>query len=229
VKDFLQNTPLHTAATKNYISLAKFLLERYPGMLMATNGQGELPVQTAIRRDQDDVAAFLIRRMDHRRVGNLFRAKQETAAPVSLVKLTEEFNMQKTIVAVLDCLISPRWPHPPCIPSDIVPCLSWEQLQDTPTHFHVTYDILESDVNGRFPDDAGYECTPKSCYYNLAKHCNHTSNKEILNHLVIKLLTKRKWEKYACFWFRSECLSLYFSLTQFSNEQLYELITDSSM
>ena len=28
------------------------------------------------------------------RVGNLFRAKQETAAPVSLVKLTEEFNMQ---------------------------------------------------------------------------------------------------------------------------------------
>jgi len=84
---------------------------------------------------------------------------------------------QKTIVAVLDCLISPRWPHPPCLPSDIVPCLSWEQLQDTPTHFHVTYDILESDVNGRFPDDADYEYTPKSCYYHLAKHCNHTLNK----------------------------------------------------
>lgn len=67
MKDFLQNTPLHTAATKNYVSLAKFLLERYPSMLMATNGQGELPVQTAIRRGQDDVAAFLIRRMDHRR------------------------------------------------------------------------------------------------------------------------------------------------------------------
>ena len=67
MKDFLHNTPLHIAATKNYISLAKFLIERYPGMLMATNGQGELPVQTAIRRGQDDVAAFLIRRMDHRR------------------------------------------------------------------------------------------------------------------------------------------------------------------
>ena len=67
MKDFLHNTPLHIAATKNYISLAKFLIERYPSMLMATNGQGELPAQAAIRRSQDDVAAFLIRRMDHRR------------------------------------------------------------------------------------------------------------------------------------------------------------------
>lgn len=84
---------------------------------------------------------------------------------------------KKTIVAVLDCLISPRWPHPPCLPSDIVPCLSWQQLKDTPTHFHVTYDILESDVNGRLPDDAEYKCTPKTCYYNLAKHCQQTLNK----------------------------------------------------
>jgi len=202
VTDFLHNTPLHLAATKNYISLAKLLIERYPSMLLGANGQGELPIQTAIRHGQDDVAAFLIRRMDHRRVGNLFRAKQPKAAPISLVKLTEEFKMQKTIVAVLDCLISPRWPHPPCLPSDIVPCLSWEQLQDTPTHFQVTYDILESDVNGRFPDDAEYEYTPKSCYYNLAKHCQQTLNKEILNHVVIKLLTERKWNKYASFWFR---------------------------
>ena len=87
------------------------------------------------------------------------------------------FSWQKTIVAVLDCLISPRWPHPPCLPSDIVPCLSWQQLQDTPTHFHVTYGILESDVNGRFPDDADNEYTPKPCYYHLAKHCNQTLNK----------------------------------------------------
>ena len=71
MKDFLHNTPLHIAATKNYIPLAKFLIESYPGMLMATNGQGELPVQTAIRRGQDDAAAFLIRRMDHRRLVHL--------------------------------------------------------------------------------------------------------------------------------------------------------------
>ncbi|XP_078356018.1 uncharacterized protein LOC144640821 [Oculina patagonica] len=202
VEDFLHNTPLHIAATKNYVSLAKLLIDSYPSMLVATNGQGELPVETAIKNGHDDVAAFLIRRMDHRRVADLFRAKQQRRAPISLVKLTEELKMQKTIVAVLDCLISPRWPHPPCLPSDIVPCLSWEQLQDTPTHFQVTYDILESDVNGRFPDDVQYEYTPKSCYYNLAKHCQRTLNKEILNHVVIKLLTERKWGKYAAFWFR---------------------------
>ncbi|KAL9986670.1 hypothetical protein ACROYT_G000844 [Oculina patagonica] len=198
VEDFLHNTPLHIAATKNYVSLAKLLIDSYPSMLVATNGQGELPVETAIKNGHDDVAAFLIRRMDHRRVADLFRAKQQRRAPISLVKLTEELKMQKTIVAVLDCLISPRWPHPPCLPSDIVPCLSWEQLQDTPTHFQVTYDILESDVNGRFPDDVQYEYTPKSCYYNLSKHCQRTLNKEILNHVVIKLLTERKWGKICC-------------------------------
>ena len=37
-------------------------------MLLDANGQGELPIQTAIRHGQDDVAAFLIRRMDHRRL-----------------------------------------------------------------------------------------------------------------------------------------------------------------
>ena len=73
MKDFLHNTPLHIAATKNYISLAKFLIERYPSMLMAPNGQGELPVQTAIRNGRDDVAAFLIRTMDHRRLVHLLR------------------------------------------------------------------------------------------------------------------------------------------------------------
>ena len=78
---------------------------------------------------------------------------------------------------MLDCLISPRWPHPPCLPSDIVPCLSWEQLQDTPTHFHVTYDIIESDVNGRPPDDPEYEYTHNSCLYNLANHCYKTLDK----------------------------------------------------
>ena len=67
VKDFLHNTPLHLAASKNYVSLAKLLIEKYPSMLLGANGQGELPIQTAIRHGQDDVAAFLIRRMDHRR------------------------------------------------------------------------------------------------------------------------------------------------------------------
>ena len=68
VVDFLHNTPLHIAATKNFISLAKFLIDSYPYMLVAINGQSELPVETAIRHSQDDVAAFLIRRMDHRRL-----------------------------------------------------------------------------------------------------------------------------------------------------------------
>ena len=67
VEDFLHNNPLHIAATKNYVKLALFLIKSYPSMLLTTNGQGEFPVETAIRNGQDDVAAVLIRRMDHRR------------------------------------------------------------------------------------------------------------------------------------------------------------------
>ena len=68
MQDLSHNTPLHIAATKNYVSLAKFLIDSYPKMLLATNDQSELPVETAIRHGQDDVATFVIRRMDHRRL-----------------------------------------------------------------------------------------------------------------------------------------------------------------
>lgn len=68
LRDFVHNTVLHLAAKKNYVILAEFLVTSYPGMLLATNCQGELPVETAIAHGQDDVGAFLIRRMDHRRL-----------------------------------------------------------------------------------------------------------------------------------------------------------------
>ena len=68
MQDLFHNTPLHIAATKNYVSLAKFLIDSYSKMLQASNDQSELPVEIAIRHGQDDVAAFLIRKMDHRRL-----------------------------------------------------------------------------------------------------------------------------------------------------------------
>lgn len=94
--------------------------------------------------------------------------------------------LKKTIVAVLDSLISPRWPHQPSLPSDILPCLSWEQLPETPTHYYVAYDILESDDNGRFPDDTRYEHPQKSCLYNLASHW-HKNLDEIAEVRTLKL------------------------------------------
>jgi len=86
VKDFQLNSPLHIAATKKKVSLARMLAEMYPSMLLGTNGQGELPVETAIRHGQDDVAAFLIRRMDHRRLVPLLR-KIKSSSKLS-IKLT---------------------------------------------------------------------------------------------------------------------------------------------
>lgn len=67
VKDSLQNTPLHMAAKKNYTLVGDYLMDRFPSMLLTANAQNELPIEIAIRNYQDDMAAFLIRRMDHRR------------------------------------------------------------------------------------------------------------------------------------------------------------------
>ena len=38
------------------------------------------------------------------------------------------------------------------------------------------------------------------------------SLQEILNHVVIKLLTRRKWEKYASFWFRLDQVTVLYTL-----------------
>lgn len=96
-------------------------------------------------------------------------------------------------MAVLDSLISPRWPHPPSLPSDILPCLSWEQLPETPTHYYVAYDILESDDNGKFPDDPSYEHPHQSCLYNLASHWHKNLDEiaevgSLKNSIIINLL-----------------------------------------
>ena len=43
------------------------------------------------------MSRFTLAFIYYSRVGNLFRAKKQKAAPISLVKLTEEFNMQVRI------------------------------------------------------------------------------------------------------------------------------------
>ncbi|XP_022788468.1 uncharacterized protein LOC111328331 isoform X2 [Stylophora pistillata] len=230
VKDFFRNTPLHIAAKKNYTLVGDYLMDRFPSMLLTANAQNELPVEIAIRNYQDDMAAFLIRRMDHRRVKDLFSGiKEQGKDIVSFLKMTKEFKMQKTIVAVLDSLISPRWPHQPSLPSDILPCLSWEQLPETPTHYYVAYDILESDDNGRFPDDTRYEHPQKSCLYNLASHWHKNLDEiaeGIINHIVIQLFTERKWRKYASFWCRIRFYHYMFFVIALGTSLVYSVRLD---
>nr|XP_058968279.1 uncharacterized protein LOC131794749 [Pocillopora verrucosa] len=233
VKDSLQNTPLHMAAKKNYTLVGDYLMDRFPSMLLTANAQNELPIEIAIRNYQDDMAAFLIRRMDHRRVKDLFSGiKQQGKDIVSFLKMTKEFKMQKTIVAVLDSLISPRWPHPPSLPSDILPCLSWEQLPETPTHYYVAYDILESDDNGKFPDDPSYEHPHQSCLYNLASHWHKNLDEiaeGIINHVVIQLLTERKWRKYASFWCRVRSYHYMFFVCALGASLVYSVSLDEPL
>ena len=58
------------AAKKNYTLVGDYLMDRFPSMLLTANAQNELPIEIAIRNYQDDMAALLIRRMDHRRLAS---------------------------------------------------------------------------------------------------------------------------------------------------------------
>ena len=64
----------------------------YPSMLIGANGQGELPLETAIRHGQDDVAGFFIRTMDHKRLVHLLR-KIKSSSKLWLGKTSTLFSV----------------------------------------------------------------------------------------------------------------------------------------
>ena len=78
---------------------------------------------------------------------------------------------KKTVLAVLDSTIIPKWTRPPSLLSEDVPCGAWETLRDPPTHFEVSYELLESDNFGRTPGDPMYQYCPKSALYYIARCC----------------------------------------------------------
>ena len=55
------------AATRNHVKVAEFLLDLFPELLMTSNAMCDLPVETAIREKNDDVASYLVRKMNSKR------------------------------------------------------------------------------------------------------------------------------------------------------------------
>ncbi|XP_061176466.1 uncharacterized protein LOC133185337 [Saccostrea echinata] len=167
-------TPLHYAVKKNYKGVCSKLLE-HEAWPDARDKKGVMPYTLAFEAGNDDIAAMLITYMSNEFVRKIYSSDKNAPAEFSFHTLLNK-NMQKTILAVLDCMIDPVSPS-----GDVC----------------VYYNVLEADGYGRVPTDSHFNPRSKSGLQIIAK----SGNKTIVYHDVVRLLIRRKWKEYARFRF----------------------------
>ncbi|XP_031558823.1 transient receptor potential cation channel subfamily V member 6-like [Actinia tenebrosa] len=221
--DPTHKTLVHLTAELNYVSVCRTLLDHFPGLLYITSKAHSvhrryLPVELALINENDAVSAFLISRMKHERVQQLFLCEdQEHPGNFSFKRLIESPVMKKTVVAILNCMVTPHWPYLP-ERKDAYSSReeeeniehAWNSVPEEPMSYQFYYQILDGDEWGRLPkipDPNGrsgeminndhFNWKNKSCLYSLA----FSKNEEAIQHPVVRLLVKKKWTEYAHTWF----------------------------
>ncbi|XP_067038362.1 transient receptor potential cation channel subfamily V member 1-like [Acropora muricata] len=207
-------TLLHLAVEQNFFRVAKLLVEKYPSLLYTeTRPVGEkggyIPVEKALMLNYDETASYLILKMEPDRVHKLFlyddvvkrEAKFSFGHFICHVNpATGKHDMKRTVLAVLDRLVSPHWPYLP---------EKYEELQlgeicvpDDPLNYYFWYHLLESDEQGRQPriderENKMFKAKSTSCL----RHIAESGDKEAIQHPVVRLLVTRKWKLFGHWWF----------------------------
>ncbi|XP_021356112.1 uncharacterized protein LOC110452108 isoform X4 [Mizuhopecten yessoensis] len=171
VYNTLQETPLHVAVKRKFKGVCKKLLEKgaWPN---PKDSEGRLPFSLAEENDDDDIASMLILYMKNHEVRQLFSYHGTVPAEFSFHNLLRSGKMEKTVMAVLNCLVD---------------------LEGTDGKATVYFHILESDEKGRHPKTKDFNQKDRSPFQIIAK----SGNKTIVNHDIIRLLVRRKWKHYA--------------------------------
>ncbi|XP_069101443.1 transient receptor potential cation channel subfamily V member 5-like [Argopecten irradians] len=177
-------TPLHYAVEQNFKGVCIKLLE-HDAWPNARDHDNVMPYTIAYDNGNDDVASLLILYMPNSEVRQLYTFDGHKASEFSFHTLLQK-NMQKTVLAVLDCMIDSR---------------------SASGHMRVYYQVLDGDEEGRSPLQEGFNHKSKSPLQILAKG----GNKNIVYHDVVRLLIRRKWKEYARL--RFEVNSLVYCLT----------------
>ncbi|OWF47125.1 Transient receptor potential cation channel subfamily A member 1-like [Mizuhopecten yessoensis] len=178
-------TPLHYAVEKDFKGVCVKLLE-HDAWPNARDHDNVMPYTTAYDIGNDDVASLLILYMPNIEVRQLYTSDGNKAAEFSFHTLLRK-NMQKTVLAVLDCMIDHHSPS---------------------GHVRVYYQVLDGDEEGRSPLQDGFNRNSKSSLQILAKE----GNKNIVYHDVVRLLIRRKWKKYARLRFELNALVYFVTL-----------------
>lgn len=226
-EDKTNRTLLHYAAEANFLLVTKTLVKKCPGLLaLKTKAQlrpekkrALLPVELALMADNDDVAAYLIRVMWHERVQSLFswrpgNLKNPQPSYFSFNSIIQNPRMKKTVIAVLDQMVNPHWPHLPKRKDNYETNEeedgiegAWRTIPDDPLDYHFYYHILDGDTAGHPPKilssesdkwlyNEQFDRKSKSCLHLIAK----SKNKDALQHPVVRMLIKTKWQSYG-HWF----------------------------
>ncbi|XP_048580356.1 uncharacterized protein LOC5510674 isoform X2 [Nematostella vectensis] len=208
-------TILHLAAERNFAHVAKTIVDHYPGLLyMPTEEYDDcrelLPVEVALIEFNDETAAYLIGHMRHEWVHDLFLCKGgDEKARFSFGEYIRHPHMKRTVVAVLDRLISPHWPYLPrkkdrynSDQEERGIDMAWSSVPDDPMNYHFFYHLLDSDECGRVPKINGkinknFTVKAKSNLHYLAD----SNNKEAIQHPVVRMLVMTKWRRFAHWWF----------------------------
>ncbi|BFZ24803.1 hypothetical protein BsWGS_27842 [Bradybaena similaris] len=168
-------TPLHHAAKKGFKGVVSELLEN-DALPHVRDKESKFPFHLAIDGCHDEIGAMLLNHMPHDLVRELFITKINDEAECKLHDLLQR-GMQESALAVLDCMI--------------------DRIGQT-SHMKVYYHILEADEKGRPPSHAKFEPNSKSCLHLISKE----GYKELITHVVVRLLIRRKWKEYARFRFQ---------------------------
>ncbi|XP_022805180.1 uncharacterized protein LOC111342367 [Stylophora pistillata] len=224
--DETKKSLMHYAAELGFLRVTKTLARKCPLLLTMTTKdkitpvekRAMLPVELAIAAENDDVAAFLIRVMEHERVHSLFSWTPDNMLNpepsfFSLKSIIGNPKMKKTVVAVLDQMVNPHWPYLPNRQEsyeteeerEAIEGL-WKTMSDDPLNYHFCYHILDGDEEGRPPkilpsdgqmqlDNKYFNWREDSCLHAIAK----SNNKEALQHPVVRMLIKTKWRSYGHF------------------------------
>eukprot|EP00794_Sanderia_malayensis_P020476 gene20476-22492_t len=196
-EDGTKKTLLHIAAEENLYILTLELVNRFSGLLYVNTLSGRdikrLPVELALQNDSDDVASSIIKKMRHERVRLLFEFDEmEKRCRFSFKNIINKPNMKKTVVAVLDSLVSPDWPYIPVeMPGEEES--EWSTVPDVPIRYHFFYRILDGDDEGRPAYHKNFNYRSDSCFKLLLQ----SPHKEtIMHHPVIRVLANSKWDNF---------------------------------
>ncbi|XP_022810215.1 uncharacterized protein LOC111347217 [Stylophora pistillata] len=224
VDDKAGKTLLHYAAELGFLCVTRTLLNKFPLLLTVETitlkkKRALLPVDMALIAENDEVAAYLIRMKWPDRALSLFswnpgNMTNPQPSHVSLKSIIDNPKMKKTVVAVLDQMVIPHWPHLPKRKEryeseeekEAIEGV-WCTMTENPLNYQFCYHVLDADEGGRPPKinmsaeeqqayNEYFNWRDKSCLHVIAK----SYNMEALQHPVVRMLIETKWRSYG-HWF----------------------------
>eukprot|EP00794_Sanderia_malayensis_P020479 gene20479-22495_t len=193
-----EKTLLHIAAEEGLYILMLELMSRFSNLLLVkTFGTtSQLPVVLALKGGHDDVASAIIKTMGSESVRDVFES-DVNEQQYSFKDIIKKPNMKKTVVAVLDSLVTPVKAR---LVNPYNNELKISNVSDEPTRYHFSYRILDGDNKGRSGKNESFNYGSESCFKLLLQ----SSYKEtIIRHPVMRLLAKSKWDKFGKWLVRS--------------------------